>query len=331
MRKALIGLILAATAMVPAAASAQRHHNDGDGGNDSEARAARIEARQEARQQSQPRPQVQQQVVERQHGDGGNRGGWNRGGDNGGQRGDWNRGGDDRGNRGDRGGWNRGGDNGGNRGGGDNNGSGERRSWNRGGGDNVNDGGRRGDWNRGDDGNRGGRTRNNQPSIYPQAWQGDPNDPRLQHYRELERRNQNGGDYRRGDGDRRDWRNDRNDRNDNWRDGRRRDDRHRRGDWNRGWRHDNRYNWSWWRNLNRGRYHLSPYYSPYRNWRYQRFSIGIFLDSLFYDQRYWISDPWEYRLPPAPYGTQWVRYYDDVILVDIYTGEVIDVIYDFFW
>lgn len=285
MRKALIGLILAATAMVPAAANAQRHHNDGDGnrggwsgrnngngGNGGEGRAARSEARNEARQsQNQQQPQqvqVQRQVVERQRGDGGNRGNWNRGGNN--------------------------------------NGGGERGTWNRG----------------GNDGNR--RVRNNQPSVYPQAWQGNPNDPRLQHYRELERRNQNGGD-------RRDWRNGRNDRNDNWRDGRRGDDRHRRGDWNRGWRNDNRYNWSSWRNQNRGRYHLSPYYSPYRNWRYQRFSVGLFLDSLFYDQRYWIGDPYEYRLPPAPYGTQWVRYYDDVLLVDIYTGEVVDVIYDFFW
>ena len=314
MRKALIGLILAATAMVPAAANAQRHHNDGDGeqsgwsgrnngGNRGEARAARNEARQSQAQQ-QPvqvqQPQVQQQqVVERQRGDGGNRGGWNRGG----------------------------GDNGGNRGG--DNGGGERRSWNRGGGDNINDGGRRGDWNRGDDGNRGGRTRNNQPSIYPQAWQGNPNDPRLERYRQLEQRNQN-GDYRRGGGDRRDWRNDQGGRNDNWRDGRR-GDRNGRTDWNRGWRNDNRYNWSSWRNQNRYRYHLSPYYSPYRNWRYQRFSIGLFLDSLFYDQRYWIGNPYDYRLPVAPYGTQWVRYYDDVILVDVYTGEVLDVIYDFFW
>src|SRR3954469_6864612 len=90
MRKALIGLILAATAMVPAAANAQRHHNDGDGeqsgwsgrnngGNRGAGRAARIEARNEARQsQNQPQQQVQvqqqqqQQVVERQRGDGGN-------------------------------------------------------------------------------------------------------------------------------------------------------------------------------------------------------------------------------------------------------------------
>jgi hypothetical protein len=194
--------------------------------------------------------------------------------------------------------------------------------------------GNRGGWNRGNgDGNRGNRgggdgnrhTRGTQPSIYPQAWQGNPNDPRLQHYRELERRNQNSGydrNRRGGDRDGRNWRNDRNDRHGrhNW-----------RNDWNRGWRNDNRYNWSSWRNQNRNRYHLSRYYSPYRNWSYRRFSVGLFLDSLFYNQRYWIGDPWQYRLPPAPYGTQWVRYYNDVLLVDVYTGEVVDVIYDFFW
>ena len=31
----------------------------------------------------------------------------------------------------------------------------------------------------------------------------------------------------------------------------------------------------------------------------------------------------------GPY--RWVRYYDDVMLVDIYTGQVVDVIYNFFW
>ena len=62
-----------------------------------------------------------------------------------------------------------------------------------------------------------------------------------------------------------------------------------------------------------------------------RFSVGLFLDRLFFDQRYWLTDPSHYRLPSAPDGTQWVRYYNDVLLVDVYTGEVLDVIYDFFW
>jgi hypothetical protein len=35
---------------------------------------------------------------------------------------------------------------------------------------------------------------------------------------------------------------------------------------------------------------------------------------------------------PAAYGSyRWVRYYDDVLLVDVRNGRVVDVIRDFFW
>src|SRR3546814_17998620 len=74
---------------------------------------------------------------------------------------------------------------------------------------------------------------------------------------------------------------------------------------------------------------MPRYYSPYRNHRYTRFSIGFTLGSLFYGERYWINDPWYYRLPPAYGSYRWVRYYDDALLVDIYSGQVVDVIYDF--
>ena len=168
------------------------------------------------------------------------------------------------------------------------------------------------------EGRRGWRGGGNQESAYPQAWQGDPNDPRLRRYQETERRNQQRYDNdRRGD-HRGEWRGDR--------DGRRGD-----RNWNRNWRNDNRYDWQRWRYSNRNLYRVGRYHSPYRNWNYSRFNIGIFLQPLFYSQRYWIGDPWQYRLPPAYPGTQWVRYYNDVLLVDIYTGEVIDVIYGFFW
>jgi opacity protein-like surface antigen len=102
-------------------------------------------------------------------------------------------------------------------------------------------------------------------------------------------------------------------------------------DWNRNWRNDNRYDWQRYRSSNRNLYRYGQYYAPYRNYGYQRLSIGLILDSLFYSDRYWISDPWQYRLPPAPYGTRWVRYWDDALLVDVYTGEVVDVVYDFFY
>jgi len=129
----------------------------------------------------------------------------------------------------------------------------------------------------------------------------------------------------------RDWRS--RDRRD-YRDGRRdgyRDGRsdHRR--WDRRWRNSDRYNWHNYRRHNRNTFNLGIYYSPYRHWSYRRLSIGFFLDSLFYSNRYWIDDPYRYRLPQVYGPYRWVRYYDDVLLVDIYSGEVVDVIYDFFW
>jgi hypothetical protein len=101
--------------------------------------------------------------------------------------------------------------------------------------------------------------------------------------------------------------------------------------WNQDWRRDRRYDWYSYRNYNRSLYNLGRYYAPYRGYDYQRFSIGFFLEPLFYSSNYWLGNPGYYRLPPAYPGTQWVRYYDDVLLVDVYSGEVIDVIYDFFW
>lgn len=101
--------------------------------------------------------------------------------------------------------------------------------------------------------------------------------------------------------------------------------------WNRQWRNDNRYNWQHWRSSNRNTYRLGSYYAPYRGYSYRRLGIGFTLDTLFFGSRYWINDPWDYRLPPADGPYRWVRYYDDVVLVDTYTGEVVDVIYDFFW
>jgi hypothetical protein len=101
--------------------------------------------------------------------------------------------------------------------------------------------------------------------------------------------------------------------------------------WNNNWRRDNRYNWYSYRNANRNVFRLGRYYSPYNNWSYRRLNIGFFLEPLFYSSNYWLDDPWQYRLPEAYGPYRWVRYYDDALLVDTYTGEVVDVIYDFFW
>jgi len=78
-------------------------------------------------------------------------------------------------------------------------------------------------------------------------------------------------------------------------------------------------------------FRIQPYYSPYRGYRYNRYGIGSILNRGLWGRNYWISDPYRYRLPPAPVGYQWVRYYNDVLLVDTWSGRVVDVIYDFFW
>lgn len=102
-------------------------------------------------------------------------------------------------------------------------------------------------------------------------------------------------------------------------------------DWSRQWRQDRRYDWQGWRGNHREIYRMSRYLPPYRSYSYRRLGLGVFLDGGFFASRYWIGDPWTYRLPPVYGPYRWVRYYDDAVLVNIYSGEVVDVIYDVFW
>jgi hypothetical protein len=173
-------------------------------------------------------------------------------------------------------------------------------------------------------------------------WRGERND----NGRRSDVRPENRPDWQNNRGG---WQN-RDDRRDNrarwqnnrpgWQDGRRneagrdnglRNDRRGNQGWDRGWRSNNRYNWSNYRAQNRGIYRPGRYVSPYSSYRYNRIGIGFTMQSLFYRQNYWLSDPWQYRLPEVYGPYRWVRYYDDVVLVDVYSGEVVDVIYDFFW
>ena len=106
--------------------------------------------------------------------------------------------------------------------------------------------------------------------------------------------------------------------------------RHADVQWSTNWRHSSRYDWWGWRRTHHSFFHLGLYYDPF-GWGYQPYEIGWRLWPAYYSSRYWISDPWYYRLPYAPPGYRWVRYYDDLLLVDTWNGEVVDVIRDFFW
>lgn len=154
-------------------------------------------------------------------------------------------------------------------------------------------------------------------------WQGRSDDGRRDDGRRDGARWQND---RQGNYGREAWRNNNEYRGDNgnWRSGNNRS-------WDRGWRSNNRYDWSSYRSRNRSVFQAGRYYSPYQNYSYRRVGVGLSLGSLFYGSRYWIDDPYAYRLPEVYGPYRWVRYYGDVLLVDIYSGEVVDAIYDFFW
>jgi hypothetical protein len=100
--------------------------------------------------------------------------------------------------------------------------------------------------------------------------------------------------------------------------------------WTNNWRHDNRYNWSNYRNHHRSIFHLGYYYDPF-GWNYRPWSVGSYLYPSYYGSNFWLDDPWQYRLPPAYGPYRWVRYWDDALMVNIYTGQVVDVIHNFFW
>jgi Ni/Co efflux regulator RcnB len=88
--------------------------------------------------------------------------------------------------------------------------------------------------------------------------------------------------------------------------------------------------WRRWRDRNRSIFRLGFYFDPF-GWGYHRWNIGWRLWPSYYSSNYWLDDPYMYRLPYAPWPYKWIRYYDDAILVNTYTGQVADVIYDFFW
>jgi hypothetical protein len=100
--------------------------------------------------------------------------------------------------------------------------------------------------------------------------------------------------------------------------------------WSTSWRNNGRYDWQNHRRHHRSLFHLGFYYDPF-GWGYSPYQIGWRLWPSYYSSSYWINDPWQYRLPYAPPGTQWVRYYDDAVLVDTWSGQIVDVIYNFFW
>jgi Ni/Co efflux regulator RcnB len=99
--------------------------------------------------------------------------------------------------------------------------------------------------------------------------------------------------------------------------------------WNTNWRNDGRYDWRDRRRHHRSLFHLGLYFDPF-GWGYQPFSIGYRMWPAYYGNQFWI-DPGLYGLPYPPPGAVWIRYFNDAMLIDTYSGTILDVIPAFFW
>jgi Ni/Co efflux regulator RcnB len=78
-------------------------------------------------------------------------------------------------------------------------------------------------------------------------------------------------------------------------------------------------------------YHWRGDWSPPPGFYYRHWGYGERLPGGWFARRFWITDFWYYGLAPAPYGYAWVREGPDALLVNVYTGEVVEVEYGLFY
>jgi hypothetical protein len=85
----------------------------------------------------------------------------------------------------------------------------------------------------------------------------------------------------------------------------------------------------------RGRpFHPMPFARPWvypSGWAYRRWVVGAILPPLFLVPAYYYADYGALGLPPPEPGFQWVQYGPDLLLVNIATGQVVDVAYGVFY
>ena len=67
-------------------------------------------------------------------------------------------------------------------------------------------------------------------------------------------------------------------------------------------------------------YHYPP------GFRYRRWAAGAILPSIFLSSAYYYNNYPALGLSPPPPGYQWVRYGSDLLLVNIATGRIADVV-----
>lgn len=106
---------------------------------------------------------------------------------------------------------------------------------------------------------------------------------------------------------------------------------YRHNGWNNNWRQDRRYDWRGHRSRYQNYYRAAPYYAPHGYSNRSNFSIGISIGQPYYQPNYYVSNPGYYRLPDHYGSYRWVRYNNDVLLIDTRSGQIVDMERDFYW
>ncbi len=68
-----------------------------------------------------------------------------------------------------------------------------------------------------------------------------------------------------------------------------------------------------------------------RGYRYRRWTIGLLLPAIFLSNAYYYNSYADLGVGPPPPGYRWVRYGPDLLLIQIRTRRVVDVIYGAFY
>jgi Ni/Co efflux regulator RcnB len=85
------------------------------------------------------------------------------------------------------------------------------------------------------------------------------------------------------------------------------------------------------RNVSAPRHFQAGSYRAPQGYSYRRWSWGQRLPAIYFGRDYWISDYSSYGLFAPPYGLVWVRFGPDALLIDEYSGEIVQVDYGVFY
>ena len=95
-------------------------------------------------------------------------------------------------------------------------------------------------------------------------------------------------------------------------------------------RQEAREDWRDYRRTNGNVFRRGAYAGP-RGYRYRPVTVGYRFQPSYYQRNYWLNDYSRYRLARPGYNQQYIRYGNDVVLVDIRNGSALRVFSSFFY